>query len=148
MIEQSPEQDEHDTGVLAEGVRQGVAQGIQDARGKWRNWFNNKRLLVIYLVGVVIAATWISYVQIQGTNLKHAQHDIKISQEKIERNQKAVQANCESQNKSAAKFNTFIDQAIQNANNTTGLTPEQKQAAVDRYAPLHEAILDCSHLAD
>lgn len=155
MIEQTPEQDEHDTNVLAEGVRQGVAQGINDAKGKWRNWFNDKRLLIIYLVVILILAVVLTYVTVYVKSLHNAQRDIKQSQDQInqgqrqiEVNQRAVKANCEAQNASAQKFNTFIDQAIANANNTTGLTPEQKQAAIDRYAPLHEAILDCSHLAN
>lgn len=133
--------------ALAEGVAKGVETGIKAARGRWRNWFNDKRLIVIYLVLVVIAGVWISYVQVQANDIKHAQRDIRISQQQIEANQAAVKTNCEAQNKSASSFNQFIDQAIQNANNTTGLTPAQKQAAIDKYAPLHQAVLDCSHLA-
>lgn len=136
-----------DSDSLAEGVAKGVETGIKAARGSWRKWFNDKRLIIIYLVGVLILVVWVFYVNSQTRDLRHAQSDIKQSQQQIEANQAAVKTNCEAQNKSASSFNEFIDQAIQNANNTTGLTPAQKQAAIDKYAPLHQAILDCSHLA-
>lgn len=143
-----------DSDSLAEGVAKGVETGIKAARGSWRRWFNDKRLIIIYLVGILILAVSVFYVNTQARDVRHAQSDIKQSeqqiqegQKQIEANQAAVKANCEAQNKSASSFNEFIDQAIQNANNTTGLTPAQKQAAIDKYAPLHQAILDCSHLA-
>lgn len=143
-----------DPDALAEGVAKGVETGIIRARGRWRRWFTDKRLLILYLVGILILAVWVFYVNVQARDVRNAQHDIKQSEQQIQQSQgqieaaqKAIQSNCEVQNKSSMTFNAFIDQAIQNASNTTGLTPEQKQAAINKYAPLHLAILDCSHLA-
>lgn len=51
--------------------------------------------------------------------------------------------NCRALNEAHRKFNTFLDQSIINAQNTTGLTPAQKQAALDKYADLHLFIQHC-----
>lgn len=139
-----------DASETRDAITDGISQGVQKSRIR----FIDPRSLVLFLVVVlfvILTTIWQSHqtdtVRNQTRTIQQQERTIEQQQQQINQNQVAAKAACEQTNTTNAKFNAFIDQAIQNANNTTGLTPTQKQQTIDRYAPLHTAIVDCSKLA-
>lgn len=133
----------HGTHEIADGVAEGVERGV--ARSKIR--LNDRRLLVMFLLlalFVILTSIWQNN---QTNKVRQTQTQLQKTEQQLQQQQQAAKTACLQTNATNTKFNAFIDQAIQNANNTTGLTPAQKQATIQKYLPLHAAIVDCSKLA-
>jgi hypothetical protein len=142
---------------IAQGVSDGVERGVRNSRIH----LNDRRLIILYLVGALIlgGGAWgfqheIDQGNHQAADLKHQQDQLGIQQQQLVKQQAAINASltaakavCEAQATANAKFNAVVDQAITNAKNSTGLTPDQKTAAIAQYQQLHLFIPDCSKLA-
>lgn len=91
------------------------------------------RILIIY-VFVLLIATGMYY----GLSLQ--QRSAHRSDLHFER---AIIANCVQVNSANAKFNGVLDQLTTNVNNSTALTPSEKQQALETYGELHLPITVC-----
>lgn len=91
------------------------------------------RMLIMY---VFVAAAVVGMYYGLTLQQRSAHH----SEVKFEREYVAI---CQATNTSNAKFNGVLDQLSKNAQNTTGITAEQKIQAIQTYASLHLPISAC-----
>lgn len=101
----------------------------------WAAHNAHRSLLVIFLYCTVLMTIMFFALQAQG-NSNH-RRDLRFERQ--------IGANCELANTGFGTFNGVLDQLSKNAQNTTGITAAQKQAAIKAYASLHLPIVTCPH---
>lgn len=119
--------------MTAHEIATGIEEGVKHSRVR----LNDRRLLLIFLFVVIIGVYFFWRLDQQTNKINTNQHNL----------QTAVYNNCTVTDQGNAKVNVVLKQLAANAQNSTALTPAQKQEAIATYVGLNLPIVDCSKLA-